>query len=59
MLGVGVSAEVEDLVRLDGYQISVISNQEPRVWRAWTADVRRVKRRCAIFKCVRRWVKMG
>lgn len=47
MLGVSVSAKVEDLVRLDGYQISVISDQEPSVRGAggpenWGADRRRV-----------------
>jgi len=34
MLGVNLGAEVKDLVRLGGYQISVISNQRPRVRRA-------------------------
>jgi len=34
ILGASAGAEVEDLVRQDGYQISVISDQEPRVWQA-------------------------
>jgi hypothetical protein len=56
---VGAGAEVKDLVRLDSYQISVISDQEARVRKpGGQLNYGRGRGRRAIFKCVWQWVKM-